>query len=103
LSIDSWVSTKDTLNRLGKKRGGWKRFGVQPSHVGPDAVVRAGQRKPARSCRALLRRADEGIHPYVLVAIYAVFLSTSAEFLDPKPTQLQIACSIQALRPMSGT
>ena len=27
----------------------------------------------------------------------------SAEFLDPKPTQLQIAFSIWALRPMSGT
>ena len=25
---------------------------------------------------------------------YAIFFSTSAEFFDPNPTQLQIACSI---------
>ena len=37
------------------------------------------------------------------VSVYAIFLNTSAEFFDPKPTQLQIACSISALRPMSGT
>jgi len=35
--------------------------------------------------------------------VYAVFFSTRAEFFDPKPTQLQIACSIEALRPMSCT
>jgi hypothetical protein len=34
---------------------------------------------------------------------YAAFFKTSAEFLDPKPTQLHIACSIDALRPMSRT
>jgi len=29
--------------------------------------------------------------------------STRAEFFEPKPTQLQIACSICVLRPISGT
>lgn len=33
----------------------------------------------------------------------AIFFKTSAEFLEPKPTQLQMACSIEARRPMSGT
>jgi len=30
--------------------------------------------------------------PYV--GFYATFFSTNAEFFDPNPTQLQIACSI---------
>ena len=34
---------------------------------------------------------------------YAVFFRTSAEFFEPNPTQLQMACSIDALRPTSGT
>jgi hypothetical protein len=33
----------------------------------------------------------------------ATFFNTSAEFFEPNPTQLQIACSMRALRPMSGT
>ena len=37
------------------------------------------------------------------VLFYAIFLNTSAEFLEPNPTQLQIAYSISALRPLSGT
>ena len=27
-------------------------------------------------------------------SLYAIFLNTSAEFFDPNPTQLQMACSI---------
>ena len=35
--------------------------------------------------------------------IYAIFLSTSAEFFDPNAMQLQMAYSIAFLRPISGT
>jgi hypothetical protein len=68
------------------------------SHVGPDVLVRARPSLPDH-CGALLRRADEGIRPYagggdyLAGGDYAVFFSTSAEFFDPNPTQLQIACS----------
>lgn len=34
---------------------------------------------------------------------YADFLNTKAEFLDPNAMQLQTACSMSFLRPVSGT
>jgi hypothetical protein len=44
-----------------------------------------------------------GVRSYVVRGGYAFFFSTRAEFFDPNPTQLQMAYSIWALRPMSGT
>ncbi len=79
-------------------------------YVGPDALVRAGERSSpgfytqlGSSSGASLRWADEGIRPYAVCGDYAVFFSSRAEFFDPNPTQLQIACSISALRSRSGT
>ena len=84
---------------------------VATACVGPDVLIWVGERRsPVRAepCSAgqvghpstALRT---GSAPRCSVATYAIFFSTSAEFFDPKPTQLQMACSIWALRPMSGT
>ena len=72
------------------------------SYVGTDALVR-GQVSEADQWRSFAPPDGRGGCPHVAGVDYAVFFRTSAEFLDPKPTQLQIACSIWALRPTSGT
>jgi hypothetical protein len=46
-------------------------------------------------CGASLRPTGEGARRHIVPWWrYAIFLSTSAEFFEPKPTQLQMACSI---------
>jgi hypothetical protein len=85
----------------------WGRF-----YVGPDALIWVGEPSSPVSYSivkltsfsgALLRRAGGTPAPTRPVPTYVVFFSTSAEFFEPKPTQLQIAYSISALRPTSGT
>jgi hypothetical protein len=80
------------LPEPGMSSSGWA------SQARPDLaeLVPAGQvRHPFDSAQGTLLHVSRGD--------YAVFFSTSAEFFDPNPTQLQIACSIRALRPISGT
>ena len=85
-------------------------------HVGPDVLIWAGERnspgfrvprtaelRSAGQVRTSFGFAQDRLCPTRSVPLYAVFFSTSAEFFDPNPTQLQIACSIWALRPTSGT
>jgi len=85
-----------------KEAARMEKLWAQRRHVGPDALVR-GTAQAGHFLRSFAPPGDEGIRPYVARGDYAVFFRTNAEFLDPKPTQLQIACSIWALRPISGT
>src|SRR5580692_2654994 len=60
-----------------------------------SVLRRSGGRTFARNDRNVATKRGSGV--------YAIFLRTRAEFFDPNPTQLQIACSTCALRPASGT
>jgi len=69
------------------KKAGWMENVIR-SAVRDLGFARGGE-NPDSSSRSLL-----GITNNSLGHLYAIFLSTSAEFFDPNPTQLQIACSI---------
>jgi len=56
----------------------------------PRSVGRRGRCRCLGPCR-------------IEIGVPQTFFSTSAEFFEPNPTQLQIACSIWPLRPASGT
>ena len=86
-----------------EKEVSWmEKLFVATGHVGPDVLIWAGERSSpnlAELRSAERMRASAPTWPVAIAGlsacgVYAVFFSTSAEFFDPNPTQLQIARSI---------